>query len=191
MRRSGLLNTCSLRHVRLPTLPQRRRRPLRLGRRSPLWAMPHPRATAAASWSCCRSWARFCAHHTVRADAAQPANTPTFWEPLESAPLSFPCNPPGDPTPPHPSRPPSPAAIAVRKDDLTLAQFLNGAMRELIAGGGASPLLKIEAEVGWEHWVGGCGNDWGCMHGDWVQLATAGADSIAGDYSSATTALRG
>lgn len=42
----------------------------------------------------------------------------------------------------------APAAIAVRKDDLTLAQFINGALRELVTGGSASPLLKIEAEVG-------------------------------------------
>ncbi len=51
-----------------------------------------------------------------------------------TTPAALPCHPP--------------AAIAVRKDDLTLAQFLNGAMRELIADGAASPLLKIEAEVG-------------------------------------------
>ena len=93
----------------------------------------------------------------------------------ESVLLSFPFARPGDPipprpSPPRPSHPPSPAAIAVRKDDLTLAQFLNGAMRELIAGGGASPLLKLEAEVGWEHWLAGCGK--------WLGLHTRRLGSI-------------
>lgn len=58
---------------------------------------------------------------------------------IVNLPLS--ATPPCRPSPPN-------AAIAVRKDHLTLAQFLNGAMRELIADGAASPLLKIEAEVG-------------------------------------------